>query len=146
MAQGKRTITDAAKETGSRVPLAHGVGRRKAAVARVFLRYGSGSIVVNKKDYSLYFDTEVARLSAAEPFRVNPMGASFDVMANVSGGGKSAQADAVKLGIARAMVNFDATLKAVFRKDRLLTVDSRNKERKKPGQAAARKKFQFVKR
>jgi small subunit ribosomal protein S9 len=146
MAQEKRTMTDAAKETGSRAPLGHGVGRRKAAVARVFIRYGSGAIVVNKKDYIQYFDTEVSRLSASEPLRVNPLGSSFDIMANVSGGGKSAQADAVKLGIARAMVEFDATLKGVFRKDRLLTVDSRKKERKKPGQAAARKKFQFVKR
>jgi small subunit ribosomal protein S9 len=146
MARGKQTLVEAAKKSSSGAPLAHGVGRRKSAVARVFLRHGSGSIVVNKKNCDQYFDTEVARLSAAEPFRVNPMGGSFDVTVNVNGGGKSAQADATKLGIARAMVEFDATLRVAFRKYRLLTVDSRNKERKKPGQAAARKKFQFVKR
>jgi small subunit ribosomal protein S9 len=146
MAQAKSTLAAAAQKTASRTPVAHGVGRRKSAVARVFLRHGTGSITVNNKNHMQYFDTEVSRLSAAEPFRVNPMSGSFDVTANVSGGGKCAQADAVKLGIARAMVIFDETLKAVFRKYRLLTVDSRNKERKKPGQAAARKKFQFVKR
>ncbi|HEV2916557.1 MAG TPA: 30S ribosomal protein S9 [Candidatus Babeliales bacterium] len=146
MAQQKRTLAAAAQKTVSRAPLAHGVGRRKSSVARVFLRHGSGAIVVNNKNYNEYFDTQVARLSASAPFRINPMSSSFDASVNVTGGGKSAQADAVKLAIARAMVIFDETLRPTFRKDRLLTVDSRNKERKKPGQAAARKKFQFVKR
>lgn len=146
MAQQKRTLAAAAEKTVSRTPLAHGVGRRKSAVARVFLRHGSGAIRVNNQNYTDYFNTHIERLSASLPFRVNPMGESFDVMANVTGGGKTAQADAVKLAIARSMVIFDETLKVAFRKYRLLTVDSRNKERKKPGQAAARKKFQFVKR
>jgi small subunit ribosomal protein S9 len=127
-------------------PMAHGVGRRKTAVARVWLRRGDGQISVNGQSYINYFDTKVAADVAATPFRVCPVGANFDVEANVFGGGKVAQADAVKLGIARAFVEFDANAKPVLKKHGLMTVDSRRKERKKYGQKAARRKFQFVKR
>lgn len=146
MAKEKRTLAEAARVTVSKAPLAHAVGRRKSAVARGFLRHGTGVITVNKQEYATYFDTDSARLAAVESFRIVPTSGSFDVTLNVSGSGKRAQADAVKLCIARAFVEFDATLKPAFKKEGLLTVDSRIKERKKPGQKAARKKFQFVKR
>jgi len=127
-------------------PVSHGVGRRKTAVARIWLRRGAGQIKVNGQDYTSYFDTKVAADVAATPFRVCPIGASFDVEANVFGGGKVAQANAVKLGIARAFVEFDANAKPTLKKHGLMTVDARKKERKKYGQKAARAKFQFVKR
>ena len=127
-------------------PLSHGVGRRKAAVARVWLKKGSGAIIVNGRDMRDYFDTEINRLEAATPFRVIPVGQELDVEANVRGGGLSAQAGAVKLGIARALLIADESLRITLRANDLLTVDSRLKERKKYGQKAARRKFQFVKR
>ena len=130
----------------STAPLAHGVGRRKTAVARIWLRRGAGKITVNGSDYVEYFDTPFAAANAAIPFKVCPLGASFDVDANVRGGGKNAQSDAVKLGIARAFVEFDENAKPVLKKHGLMTVDSRKKERKKYGQKGARRKFQFVKR
>jgi len=124
-------------------PVAHGVGRRKTAVARIWLRRGAGQITVNGQDYINYFDTKVAADVASTPFRVCPIGTTFDVEANVCGGGKVAQANAVKLGIAR---EFDANAKPVLKKHGLMTVDARKKERKKYGQKGARAKFQFVKR
>lgn len=127
-------------------PLAHGVGRRKKCVARVWLRRGTGKISVNGLSHLEYFDSSITRDAAATPFRVVPVGTEYDVMARVDGGGKNGQADAVKLGIARAMVELDENLRVVMRKHGLLTVDSRIKERKKYGQKAARRKFQFVKR
>lgn len=127
-------------------PLGHGVGRRKSAIARVWLRRGNGKIVVNDKQSDVYFNTEVTRSEAARPFEVAPMSSSYDVFARVHGGGLCAQAGAVKLGIARAFLDIDATLRPVLRQNDLLTVDARNKERKKFGQKGARRKFQFVKR
>jgi small subunit ribosomal protein S9 len=127
-------------------PVAHGVGRRKTAVARIWLRRGNGQIRVNGLDHLSYFDTQIAADVASTPFRVCPIGANFNVEVNVCGGGKTAQADAVKLGIARAFVEFDANAKPVLKKHGLMTVDARKKERKKYGQRGARRKFQFVKR
>lgn len=126
-------------------PLGHGVGRRKSAIARVWLRRGSGKIVVNNKQADSYFQTEMTRADVTRPFSVTPS-ASYDVFARVCGGGLCAQAGAVKLGIARALLDVDADLRPVLRQNDLLTVDSRNKERKKYGQRGARRKFQFVKR
>lgn len=134
-----------AKNT-AQAPMAHGVGRRKTAVARIWLRKGDGQIKVNGVDYVSYFDTQFAADQAATPFRVCPLGAGFDVEANVFGGGKVAQANAVKLGIARAFVEFDNNAKPLLKKHGLMTVDARKKERKKYGQKGARAKFQFVKR
>jgi small subunit ribosomal protein S9 len=129
------------------VPLAHGVGRRKSAVARVWLKRGKGALTINERDYAQYFDTDLARAAASVPFEVYPQAAAlYDVVANVQGGGLSAQADAVKLGIARALVEINAELRPLLRQHGLLSVDSRLKERKKYGQKAARRKFQFVKR
>ncbi|HSC24771.1 MAG TPA: 30S ribosomal protein S9 [Candidatus Babeliales bacterium] len=127
-------------------PVAHGVGRRKTAVARIWLRRGDGQVKVNGQDYLSYFDTQVAADVATTPFRVCPIGTDFNVEVNVCGGGKVAQADAVKLGIARAFVQFDANTKSILKKHGLMTVDARKKERKKYGQKGARAKFQFVKR
>jgi small subunit ribosomal protein S9 len=127
-------------------PLAHGIGRRKSSVARVWLRAGKGAIQINGKDFKDYFDTEITRLKASTPFRVIPIESQFDIEANVVGGGLCSQADAVKLGISRAMVTVDERLRTQLRQHDLLTVDSRVKERKKYGQKAARRKFQFVKR
>lgn len=127
-------------------PLAHGVGRRKSAIARVWLRRGNGKVVVNDKESDNYFPTEVTRLDVVKPFAVAPMSNSYDVYARVCGGGLCAQAGAVKLGIARAFLEIDETLRPALRKHDLLTVDARNKERKKYGQRGARRKFQFVKR
>jgi small subunit ribosomal protein S9 len=127
-------------------PLAHGVGRRKTAVARIWLRRGAGKISVNGCDYVDYFDTPFSAENAATPFKISPLGATFDAEANVCGGGKNAQADAVKLGIARAFVEYDENVKPLLKKHGLMTVDSRKKERKKYGQRGARRKFQFVKR
>ncbi len=127
-------------------PTAHGVGRRKSSVARIWLRPGKGSILVNGKDFKEYFDTEITRLKASTPFRIAPKELAYDVEANVAGGGLCSQADAIKLGIARALVSTDELLRPLLRQHDLLTVDSRVKERKKYGQKAARRKFQFVKR
>ena len=140
-----------AKETvkqpnSSKVPVAYGTGRRKSSVARVWLRRGKGAMVINGIPYNKYFDTEVARLEASTPFRACEEASKFDIEANVGGGGKKAQADAVKLGFARALVGMYENLRPVLRQYNLLTVDSRLKERKKYGQKAARRKFQFVKR
>jgi len=130
----------------SSVPLAHGVGRRKSACARVWLRRGKGLLKVNKKDVMVYFDTEPSRLAATLPFRVCETASNYDVVAEVSGGGIEAQADAVKLGISRALLLLNPDIRPLLRQHGLLTVDARLKERKKYGQKAARRRFQFVKR
>lgn len=127
-------------------PLAHGVGRRKSSVARIWLRPGKGNVVVNGIDFKEYFNTEVARLRVEAPFKVLPIALAYDFEVNVGGGGIYSQADAIKLGIARALLANDETFRPVLRQHDLLTVDSRVKERKKYGQKAARRKFQFVKR
>lgn len=127
-------------------PVAHGVGRRKSAVARVWLRSGTGNLTVNGREYKVYFGTEDACLSATAPARVVNEAINYDVEANVIGGGLFAQADAVGLGFARALAKADENWRLVLRKEGLLTVDSRNKERKKYGRKAARRRFQFVKR
>lgn len=130
----------------SKKTVAHGVGRRKSAVARAWLSRGSGKIRVNKADISEYFDTKMDVQAAQTPMRVVPIGSRYDVKVAVRGGGKVAQADAVKLAIARGFLNLDDSLKSLLRSHKLLTVDARVKERKKPGQKAARRRFQFVKR
>ncbi len=142
MAQAKEKATVSA----SKAPLSHGVGRRKSAVARVWLRRGKGDIQVNRKDIAEYFDTKIDTTTAETPMRIVPSSAHYDVHAIVKGGGKAAQADAVKLAIARGLVALDETIRPLLREHRLLTVDDRVKERKKYGRKAARRRFQFVKR
>lgn len=133
-------------KTKAGAPLAHGVGRRKSSVARAWLRRGKGSILVNNRDYKEYFETDIARLEAATPLKVVPQGDKYDLEINVKGGGTHSQAGAVRLAISRAFVEQNEELRSVLREHGLLTVDSRVKERKKPGQPGARRKFQFVKR
>jgi small subunit ribosomal protein S9 len=124
----------------------YGTGRRKTAVARVFLRPGNGDFKVNGRPFEQYFVTESQRSDAKEPLISTESASSFNVIANVSGGGVSGQADAVKLGIARALIQFNADLRKKLKTEGLVSRDSRGKERKKYGQKGARKRFQFSKR
>lgn len=128
------------------VPLAGATGRRKKAVARSWARRGTGNIVVNGLAYNEYFDTDTMRINVTKPFQVCPLAKNYDFQINVFGGGKTGQSDAVKLAIARTLLTMEASVRPLLRQSRLLTVDSRVKERKKYGQRGARAKFQFVKR
>src|SRR5579871_1876242 len=124
----------------------YGTGRRKSAIARVFLRPGTGEWKVNDKKFDEYFVTEQQRGSAKRTLALVELAASFDVVTTVKGGGVAAQADAVKMGIARALVEFNPELRKQLKSEGLLTRDARQKERKKYGQKGARKRFQFSKR
>ena len=124
----------------------YGTGRRKSAIARVFLRPGSGEWKVNGKGFDEYFVTEQQRASAKRTLAVAEMAANFDVVTTVNGGGVTAQADAVKMGVARALIEFNPELRKTLKAEGLLTRDARVKERKKYGQKGARKRFQFSKR
>src|SRR5215471_7565069 len=124
----------------------YGTGRRKSAVARVFLRAGNGDFKVNGRPFEQYFVTESQRSDAKEPLISTESASNFNVIANVSGGGISGQADAVKLGVARALIQFNADLRKKLKTEGLVSRDSRAKERKKYGQKGARKRFQFSKR
>ena len=121
-------------------------GRRKSSVARVYLRPGKGNVTVNKQSLEEYFDRATLRMVLRQPLDLVNMAENFDVVINVCGGGKSGQAGAVLQGIARALVNYDAKLRPALKHAGFLTRDSRAKERKKYGQAAARARFQFSKR
>jgi small subunit ribosomal protein S9 len=134
------------KKNTKNSPLSHGVGRRKSAVARVWLKKGKSGFTVNKREYTDYFDTKVAQLKATTPLRVCEYAKEYNIDVNVQGGGLFAQADAIKLGISRALVAMDEDVRPLLKENGLLTVDSRVKERKKYGQRGARRKFQFVKR
>lgn len=124
----------------------YGTGRRKSAVARVFLRPGSGKFTVNEKEHDVYFVTEQQRIAAKRPLVLVEMTANFDVLTTVRGGGICAQADAIKMGISRALLEFNAELRKTLKTEGLLTRDARIKERKKYGQKGARARFQFSKR
>jgi len=124
----------------------YATGRRKTSTARVFLRPGTGAITVNHREFERYFPTDALRTQVKRPLLLTEMGEKFDVLATVAGGGVNGQAGAIKLGIARALVAFNAELRKQLKKDGLLTSDSRIKERKKYGMAGARKRFQFSKR
>jgi small subunit ribosomal protein S9 len=124
----------------------YGTGRRKTAVARVFLRPGSGDFKVNGRAFEQYFVTESQRSSAKQALVSADAAATFNVIANVSGGGVNGQADAVKLGIARALMLFNSELRKKLKSEGLVSRDARGKERKKYGQKGARKRFQFSKR
>ncbi len=124
----------------------YGTGRRKTSTARVFLRPGTGTITVNHREFERFFPTDALRVQVKRPLLVTETGEKFDVLATVAGGGVNGQAGAVRLGIARALVEFNGELRKQLKKDGLLTSDSRIKERKKYGLAGARKRFQFSKR
>lgn len=124
----------------------YGTGRRKTSTARVFLRPGNGTITVNHREFEKYFTTDALRTQVRRPLLLTEMGDKFDILATVTGGGVTGQAGAMRLGISRALVEFNAELRKQLKKDGLLTSDSRVKERKKYGLAGARKRFQFSKR
>lgn len=124
----------------------YGTGRRKTSTARVFLRPGSGTITVNQRPIEASFPAESLRLVIRQPLIVTETASQFDVHATTAGGGVAGQAGALRLGIARALVEFNGDLRPALRKAGLLTRDPRAKERKKYGMAGARKRFQFSKR
>ncbi len=124
----------------------YGTGRRKTSTARVFLRPGQGAITVNHDPVERAFPTESLRTQIKQPLLVTETADKFDVMATTAGGGTAGQAGAIKLGIARALVQYNAELRSRLKKAGLLTRDPRIKERKKYGMAGARKRFQFSKR
>ena len=122
------------------------LGRRKSAVARIILKEGKGEVTVNKKKADEYFTTDVLRYKVAQAFELTDTAGKFDVVCNVRGGGITGQAEAVRLGISRALIELNPELKPDLKKAGLTTRDPRMVERKKPGQKKARKKFQFSKR
>jgi len=124
----------------------YGTGRRKSAIARVYLRPGNGDFKVNGRAFEQYFVTPAQRSAAKAPLASADAAASFNVVASVLGGGVRGQADAVKLGIARALMQFNTELRKKLKTEGMISRDSRGKERKKYGQKGARKRFQFSKR
>jgi small subunit ribosomal protein S9 len=124
----------------------YGTGRRKTAVARVYLKPGKGAIVVNGKPVDEFFSRETGRMIVRQPLQVTNTLASFDILVNVDGGGESGQAGAVRHGIARALIEHDAGLKPALKKAGLVTRDAREVERKKVGLHKARRRKQFSKR
>ncbi|HAO15841.1 MAG TPA: 30S ribosomal protein S9 [Tenacibaculum sp.] len=124
----------------------HKIGRRKTAVARVYVSQGSGNITVNKREFKNYFTTPTLQYKVQQPLMLTENLESFDVKVNVYGGGVTGQAEAIRLAITRALVAINEENKAVLKPEGLLTRDPRMVERKKFGQKKARKKFQFSKR
>jgi len=124
----------------------YGTGRRKTAVARVFLRPGSGKFVVNRRDFDEYFPNQVLKMVIRQPLLVTETADKFDILVNVVGGGPTGQAGAIRHGISRALLEFNAELRPKLKSVGFLTRDARKVERKKPGQPKARKRFQFSKR
>ena len=124
----------------------YGTGRRKSAVARVFIKPGKGDIIVNDKPVDVFFSRETGRMVVRQPLVLIDKLTAFDIMVNVDGGGESGQAGAVRHGITRALIEFDATLKPVLKKAGLVTRDAREVERKKVGLHKARRRKQFSKR
>lgn len=124
----------------------HAIGRRKAARARVFLRPGTGKIIVNGEEGDAFFHRDTLMMIVRTPLVLTETAGEFDVIANVNGGGKTGQAGAVKLGISRALCLYKPELRDVLKKGGFLTRDARSKERKKYGQKGARARFQFSKR
>ena len=122
------------------------VGRRKKAIARVRLIPGEGKIVINGRDIDNYFGLETLKMTVRQPLVLTSLEGRYDVLVNVYGGGLSGQAGAIRHGLARALVAADETTRAALKKAGCMTRDSRMKERKKPGQPGARKRFQFSKR
>ena len=124
----------------------YGTGRRKTATARVYLRPGTGEIRVNRKTFEEYFPNQALRMVIRQPLTLTDTAAKFDIVVNVAGGGPAGQAGAVRHGITRALMEFNADLRPALKDAGLVTRDPRAKERKKYGQKGARKRFQFSKR
>jgi small subunit ribosomal protein S9 len=126
--------------------IVHKIGRRKTAVARIYLSEGTGTIIVNKKDFKNYFTTSTLQYKVQQPLMLTENLASYDIKVNVYGGGVTGQAEAIRLAITRALVSIDPEHRLILKPEGLLTRDPRMVERKKFGQKKARKKFQFSKR
>ena len=124
----------------------YGTGRRKTSTARVYLRPGSGNIVINRREFDSYFPNEALRMIIRQPLRLTETAEKFDILVNVDGGGQAGQAGAVRHGITRALMEFNADLRPALKKAGFVTRDPRQKERKKYGQKGARARFQFSKR
>ncbi len=124
----------------------YGTGRRKTSTARVYLRPGSGKIIVNKREFDTYFPNEALQMIIRQPLRLTETTEKFDILVNVDGGGTTGQAGAVRHGITRALMEFNADLRGALKKAGFVTRDPRQKERKKYGQKGARARFQFSKR
>ncbi len=129
-----------------RQPHHYGTGRRKTAVARVYIKPGKGDITVNGKPVDVFFSRETGRMIVRQPLELTNMLTTFDISVNVDGGGESGQAGAVRHGITRALIDYDETLKAALKKAGLVTRDAREVERKKVGLHKARRRKQFSKR
>lgn len=124
----------------------YATGRRKTSTARVFLRPGTGAISINRREFEGFFPTEALRTQIRRPLVITETTEKFDILATVAGGGVSGQAGAVRLGISRALVEYNLELRKALKSEGMLTRDARAKERKKYGMAGARKRFQFSKR
>lgn len=124
----------------------HKIGRRKTSVARVYVKPGSGNFIVNGKDAKEYFSTDVMVYKLNQPFILTETAGQYDVTVNVFGGGNTGQAEAIRLGVSRALCEINAEFRSALKPHGLLTRDARMVERKKPGQKKARKRFQFSKR
>ncbi len=122
------------------------IGRRKTSIARVYVKPGKGTILVNDRELNSYFTSEIHQTTVKQALSVTKVEGSYDVTVNVEGGGNKGQAEAIRLGIARALVIINSENRPPLKKEGLLTRDSRMVERKKPGRRKARKKFQFSKR
>ena len=122
------------------------LGRRKTSVARVYLKSGKGNVTINKRDYKEFFPVATLQAKVLQAFDLTETTGKYDVTINVSGGGINGQAEAVRLGISRALVKIDEDYKTILKAEGLMTRDPRMVERKKPGQPKARKQFQFSKR
>lgn len=123
-----------------------GTGRRKCAVARVRLKSGEGKITINSRAFEEFFPVETHRMLVSQPLVVTELESKVDIRVNVQGGGPAGQAGAIRHGITRALLQFDANLRPALKAEGFITRDPRVKERKKPGQPGARKRFQFSKR
>lgn len=124
----------------------YGTGRRKTSTARVYLRPGTGEIKINRREFASYFPNEALQMIIRQPLRLTDTAGKFDILVNVDGGGTAGQAGAVRHGITRALMEFNADFRSTLKKAGLVTRDPRQKERKKYGQKGARKRFQFSKR
>jgi len=153
--QGMDALKDLVSEAVEAAPVepkidaqgrAYGTGRRKNAIARVWVKPGSGRVVVNGRDQEVYFARPVLRLIVRQPFEAAGRVDQYDVICTVTGGGLSGQAGAVRHGISRALINFEPALRGALKQGGFLTRDSRVVERKKYGRAKARRSFQFSKR
>ncbi len=139
-------MSEVSREVSREASHYYGTGRRKTATARVYLRPGTGSVVVNGRDLDGYFPSDVLRMVVRQPLVLTETAEKFDIQATVDGGGYAGQAGAVRHGISRALLEFDAELRDRLKSAGFLTRDPRKKERKKYGRAGARKRFQFSKR